>query len=213
MWPWANSATSPSRPARGRSPGPPARRLRRASRRRASRRPTASSRAAPRGSPASSGPRSRRSRSRRGRDRSRGSKPASRAVSRARARGEASTSANSRPGEPLAQCRARPHGRLGQRDVGARGVLAGRAPLRLAVADQDDLHSERLPGEREHRLDVAPQAPARHGARRRTRCRRGSGGSASRSRCRGRPAASAAAARCGARTRAAPRGRRRRRGP
>ena len=142
MWPWAKTATSPSGGQRAGDHAVGARAgVRRASRRRASRRPTASSPAAARGSRASCGPRSRRSRPRPGRGRSRGrSRPAARSRS-ARARGEASTSANSRPASRSRSARG---GRRGPRSVSGmsvrRRVLARSAPLRLAVADEDDLH-------------------------------------------------------------------------
>ena len=62
-----------------------------------------------------------------------------RARSRAPApRGEPSTSANSRPASRSPSRRAAARPRLGEREVGRRRVLAGRAPLRLAVAGQND---------------------------------------------------------------------------
>ena len=143
MWPWANSATSPSAAsarAITRSARAPAFGERLAARGLA----TPSSRAAARGSRASSVPRRRRRRARSRSGSTSGLEAGQRARSRARAAsGDASTSANSRPRAAHERARGLAAA-LGERDVGRRRVLARSAPLGLAVADEHDLHREYL---------------------------------------------------------------------
>ena len=90
----------------------------------------------------SCGPRSRRSRARPGPGRSAASKPASsRRLARARS-GRARARARTRARRAAAQRARRRAPALGQRQVGRRRVLARGAPLRLAVADEDDPHCD-----------------------------------------------------------------------
>ncbi len=98
-------------------------------------------RVAARGSQAWSAPRSDRSPTRTGRDRARprSAKPASSHVSRARCSGTASARARTASSAKRSRSAAAPRApRFGQRQVGARGVPAGQAPLGLAVADDED---------------------------------------------------------------------------
>ena len=91
------------------------------------------------GSAASSGPRSRRSPTRAGRRRARPRRrsPASRQVSRARPSGLHSTISNDSPESLRADDLALLDAVLGQRQVGTARVLAGAAPLGLAVTHDE----------------------------------------------------------------------------